>query len=174
MRPTSSRDKKVFKWDSDEKRFTMDERHKDELKKYHITNEGQWQEFEALFENFPVADHPELRSRSCLMGTLLWTVCGTLLIGLLYLLYVLLQYALFNPIIAVVFLISWSKLCGVFNKVIANMLDKGRKKKFKAYFKKIKELEWLEKLPIEVQEDEEGQWVEISLNITADERKKQK
>ena len=40
MRPTSSRDKKVFKWDSDEKRFTMDERHKDELKKYHITNEG--------------------------------------------------------------------------------------------------------------------------------------
>ena len=39
MRPSSSRVKKVLYWDSMHREFEMDEKHKKDLRKYHITNE---------------------------------------------------------------------------------------------------------------------------------------
>ena len=84
------------------------------------------------------------------MGTLLWTVGVIVLITVLYLLYVLLQYALFNPIIAAVMLTIWFKMCKICNSMIAGILDTGRKKGFKKYIRYLKELEWLQKLNIEI------------------------
>ena len=92
----------------------MDERHKKELRDHHIKNQDEWDEFEQLFENFPVADHPGVKSRSCIMGTLLWTVAVIFLIAVCYLFFVLLQYALFNPIIFAVMLIVWIKMAKTF------------------------------------------------------------
>ena len=48
------------------------------------------------------------------------------------------------------------------------MLDNGRKKPFKQYIKKMKDLEWLKAKGIEIQENDEGKWIEIHLNETAD------
>ena len=95
-----------------------------------------------------------------------------ILVAVCYLFFVLLQYALFNPIIFAVMLIIWIKMSKTFSSIITRVLDNGRKKKFKSYIRKIKELEWLQKLKIEISENEEGKWVEIHLNITTDERKK--
>ena len=66
--------------------------------------------------------------------------------------------------------VLWYKLSQIFKAIITRILDNGRKKKFKAYIRKIKELDWLKELSIEIQENDEGKWIEIHLNETADDR----
>ena len=46
------------------------------------------------------------------------------------------------------------------------MLDNGRKAPFKAFIREIKALEWLKSTNIEIQEQEDGKWIEIHLNET--------
>ena len=87
-----------------------------------------------------------------------------------YLLFIILQLALFNLIMLVVMGVLWYKLAQIINAVITRILDNGRKKKFKAYVKEIKNAPWLAKSSIEIQENDEGKWIEIHLNETADDR----
>ena len=49
-------------------------------------------------------------------------------------------------------------------------LDRERKKAFKSYIHRIKDLAWLKELNIEIQENDEGKWIEIHLNETADDK----
>lgn len=88
LRPSSSRVKKVLNWDGN--KFTMDERHKRELRDHHIKDQAKWAEFENLYEGFPVEDHPLIKSRSCCMGLLLWTVGSIVLLFVFYLLFIIL------------------------------------------------------------------------------------
>ena len=46
------------------------------------------------------------------------------------------------------------------------MLDNGRKAPFKAFIREMKALEWLKSTNIEIQEQEDGKWIEIHLNET--------
>ena len=62
----------------------------------------------------------------------------------------------------------WWKVCKVFQALINRVLDNGRKKPFKQYIKKMKEMKWLKDKGIEIQENDEGKWIEIHLNETAD------
>ena len=58
MLPSSSRVKKVLKWDYEEKVFTMDPSHLAELRAQQIPEEAQWAEFEGFFRSLPPKDHP--------------------------------------------------------------------------------------------------------------------
>lgn len=51
--PPSSRVKKILKWNKDKQVFDMEPQHIEELKKYHITDPSQWDEFEKLYTSFP-------------------------------------------------------------------------------------------------------------------------
>ena len=128
----------------------MDERHKRELRDHHIKDQAKWAEFENLYEGFPVEDHPLIKSRSCCMGLLLWTVGSIVLLFVFYLLFIILQLALFNLIMLVVMGVLWYKLAQIFKAIITRILDNGRKKKFKAYIRKFKDLKWLQELSIEI------------------------
>ena len=70
----------------------------------------------------------------------------------------------------VVMIVWWYKLCKAFIAVINRCLDSGRKKAFKAHIRRIKDLDWLKELNIEIQENDEGKWIEIHLNETADDK----
>jgi len=50
----------------------------------------------------------------------------------------------------VVMAVFWWRICGVSASVIKRFLDNGKKKEYKAYFKRMKELEWLQKLNLEI------------------------
>ena len=168
LRPSSSRVKKVLNWDG--MKFDMDAKHKKELRDHHIKNEHYWKEFEDLVQGFPTDCHPSVRTRSCCMWSLLWTVGSILLLAIFYLLFIILQLALFNLIMLVVMGVLWYKISQIFKAVITRVLDNGRKKPFKSYIRKIKELKWLQDLSIEIQENDEGKWIEIHLNEAADDR----
>ena len=148
----------------------MDERHKRELREHHIKNEEYWKKFEDFIDKFPVEDHPLIKSRSRCMGLLLWTFGSIVLLFVFYLLFIILQLALFNLIMLVVMGVLWYKLAQIFKAIITRVLDNGRKKKFKAYIRKFKELDFLKELSIEIQENDEGKWIEIHLNETAEDR----
>ena len=84
------------------------------------------------------------------MGLLLWTVGSIVLLFVFYLLFIILQLALFNLIMLVVMGVLWYKLAQIFKAIITRILDNGRKKKFKAYIRKFKDLKWLQELSIEI------------------------
>ena len=81
-----------------------------------------------------------------------------------YVMFVILQLALFNLIMLVVMIVWWYKFCRASWAVITRCLDSKRKQPFQRYIRRFKELEWLKKLNIEVQENDEGKWIEIHLN----------
>ena len=168
MRPNSSRVKKVLNWDPKHREFEMDEKHKKDLQEFHIKNKHHWDEFEALYKGLPPQDHPQIKKRSCCKATFLYSLAFLFLLGLAYLFFIVLQLALFNLIMLVVMAVWWWKLVKICKAIINRVLDNGRKSAFKAYIKKIKDLEWLKELSIEIQENDEGKWIEIHLNETAD------
>jgi len=92
------------------------------------------------------------------------------LVLLLYVFFIILQLALFNLIMLVVMAVWWWKLCKISHAVIHRVLDNGRKGPFKAYIKRMKDLQWLKDKGIEIQENDEGRWIEIHLNETADDK----
>ena len=84
--------------------------------------------------------------------------------------FVILQLALFNLIMLVVMIVWWYKLCRMCVAIVNRCLDSKRKKAFQRYVRRLKELPWLKDLNIEIQENDEGKWIEIHLNETADDR----
>jgi hypothetical protein len=85
-----------------------------------------------------------------------------------YTFFIILQLALFNLIMLVVMSVWWWKLLKICRAVIGRILDNGRKSAFKAYVKKMKDADWLKALNIDIQENDEGKWIEIHLNDGAD------
>jgi hypothetical protein len=170
MRPSSSRVKKVLFWNSKTMKFEMEEKHINELRRDHIKNDEQWREFEGLYSNLNVRDHPQVKGRSLCMGLFLGFFALIICLLIAYVMFVILQLALFNLIMLVVMIVWWYKLCKMCVAVITRCLDSRRKKSFKSYIHRIKDLEWLKALNIEIQENDEGKWIEIHLNETADDK----
>ena len=115
-------------------------------------------------------NHPTIKKRSCLMATLLYTLAFILLLLVFYCFFIILQLALFNLIMLVVMAVAWYKLLGIARAIISRVLDNGRKADFKKWIKELKDLQWLKDKSIEIQENDEGRWIEIHLNETADDR----
>jgi hypothetical protein len=170
IRPSSSRVKKVLIWNPKRQEFDMSEDDKKELREAHIKDPELWRQFEELYRSLEPQNHPMVKKRSCIKATLLYTLASILLLGVFYCFFIILQLALFNLIMLVVMAVSWYKLLGIGRAVISRVLDNGRKASFKTWIKQIKELEWLKAKSIEIQENDEGRWIEIHLNETADER----
>ena len=99
---------------------------------------------------------------------ILWTVAILVLFGLFYVLFIIFQLALYNIIMGVVMYVYWWRLTGIASSIIKKFLDDQRKKQYKAYFRLVKEQECFAKLNIEIQEHEEGKWIEIHLSETVD------
>ena len=137
LRPSSSRVKKVLLWNSQTSQFEMDPKHMKELEDHHIKGDD-WRQFKQWKDSFNPDNHPENISKSCCQGFLLWIIGVVLLLLVFYLLFIILQLALFNLIMLVVMGVLWYKLAQIINAVITRILDNGRKKKFKAYVKEIK------------------------------------
>ena len=104
------------------------------------------------------------------MATIFYTVVAIFLIIILYCFFIILQLALFNLIMLVVMAVSWYKLFKFCKAHISIRLDDGRKASFKKWIRRLKELDWLKEKSIEIQENDEGRWIEIHLNETADDR----
>lgn len=102
------------------------------------------------------------------MAILLYALVTILLIAFLYSFFIILQLALFNLIMLVVMGVSWYRLMHIMNAVVYRFLDNGRKKSFKRWIRQLKELPSIRRLAIEIQENDEGRWIEIHLNETAD------
>ena len=170
MRPSSSRVKKVLIWNSKRHEFEMSEEDKRELRDAHIKDDAHWQQFERMYRDLPPADHPTVKKHSCLKASLLYTLTMIFLFLVFYCFFIILQLALFNLIMLVVMVVSWYKLLGICRAIIRRVLDNGRKASFKRWIRTLKELPWLKEKSIEIQENDEGRWIEIHLNETADER----
>ena len=80
----------------------------------------------------------------------MWTVFSIFLVALLYVFFIILQLALFNLIMLVVMAVTWWRACKISNAIIKRILGNGRKKPYKAFIRKIKELEWLKDLQLEI------------------------
>ena len=104
------------------------------------------------------------------MGSLLFVFAFVLCLLIAYVMFVILQLALFNLIMLVVMIVWWYKFCRASWAVITRCLDSKRKQPFQRYIRRIKELEWLKELNIEIQENDEGKWLEIHLNETTDDK----
>ena len=100
----------------------------------------------------------------------MYTLAFLFLVVIAYCLFIILQLALFNLIMLVVMAVFWYKLYNVSKAIISRVLDNGRKKAFKQWVRDLKNLPWLKEKSIEIQENDEGKWIEIHLNETADER----
>ena len=59
---------------------------------------------------------------------------------------------------------------GVSCERTSSAANAARKKSFKRWIRQLKDLPWLKELSIEIQENDEGKWIEIHLNETTDER----
>lgn len=70
----------------------------------------------------------------------------------------------------VVMLVLWYKIYKIFRAIINRILNNGRKKPFKKWIKDLKELPWLKEHSIEIQENDDGKWIEVHLNETQDDR----
>ena len=66
--------------------------------------------------------------------------------------------------------VMWWRLCGVTASVIRKFLDNKKKGPYKAYFRQFRELPLLQRLNIEIQEHDEGLWIEIHLSDTVDDK----
>jgi hypothetical protein len=170
IKPISSRVKKVLFWDSKEEKFKMPEKDIDDLTKNHIQKPQQWEEFKGLYSGLNPRDHPSRKGRSCCLGSFLGIFALFICVLIAYVMFVILQLALFNLIMLVVMMVWWFKLCKMCWAVISRCLDSRRKKAFKSYIHRIKDLAWLKELNIEIQENDEGKWIEIHLNEAADEQ----
>ena len=115
-------------------------------------------------------DHPTIKKRSCVKATMLYFFQVLILLIVLYALFIILQLTLFNLIMLVVMSVFWYKLAKISHAIIVRVLDNGRKKSFKQWIRQLKELDWLKEKSIEIQENDEGRWIEIHLNETADDR----
>lgn len=171
--PPSSRVKKILKWNREKQVFDMEQQHIDELRQFHITNAQQWDEFERLYTSLAPEDHPSQRSPSVAVAVVLWTVFSIVLLLLLYVFFIILQLALFNLIMLVVMTVSWWRICKIFNAIIQRILGNGRKKPYKNFIQQLKNLEWLKKLQVEIQEHEEGKWIEIHLSESVEDNDKE-
>ena len=70
----------------------------------------------------------------------------------------------------VVMTVIWCRLCKISNAIIKRILGNGRKKPYKAHIRRMKDLEWLKAMQLEIQEHEEGKWIEIHLSETGDDK----
>ena len=165
--PPSSRVKKILKWNRDQQAFDIEPPHKQELQQI-IGSDSRWTEFEKLYTSLPPEDHQSNRTPSLLLAILLWTCFGVILILLLYVLFIILQLALFNLIMLVVLCTVWWRACKISKAIITRVLGKGRKKPFKKFVYQMRSLEWLQALKIEIQENEEGKWIEVHLSESVD------
>ena len=104
------------------------------------------------------------------MGTILTIFAVLLCLIIAYTFFVILQLALFNLIMLVVMIVWLYKICRACKAVISRILDSGRKKPFKQYVRTLKNLAFLKELNIEIQENDEGKWLEIHLNEAADDK----
>jgi len=166
--PPSSRVKKILKWNKELEVFEIDDQNKAQLKSDHIKDEAQWNEFEKLFTSLRPEDHPSKRRKSCIIGSMLVSVAVIFMLALTYVCFIILQLALFNLIMLVVMAVWLYKAGQICSAIIGRLLDNGRKKPFKTFIRKIKDLQWLKDLQLEIQEHEEGKWIEIHLSETAD------
>ena len=148
----------------------MSEQDKQDLREYHIKDSHQWQEFETMYKSLEPEEHPLIKRRSCCMQMLFYFFAILFLVLIAYCFFIILQLALFNLIMLVVMMVIWWKLLQISRAIINRILDKGRKKAFKAWVRKLKELNWLKELSIEIQENDDGKWIEIHLNETQDDR----
>jgi hypothetical protein len=73
-----------------------------------------------------------------------------ILLALLYVCFIILQLALFNLIMLVVMAVWWWKAVKICQAIINRVLDNGRKGPFKAHIRKMKDLEWLKNLQLEI------------------------
>ena len=150
MLPSSSRVKKVLKWDIEQRRFEFSPEDEDVLRKQVITDEQQWQELAKFCRELPKGAHPSERRPSCLKGTLFGSIFAIVLLCFLYVFFIILQLALFNLIMLVVMVVGWWKLCKVFWAMLMRILDNGRKAPFKSYMKKMRDMGWLKEKGIEI------------------------
>jgi len=88
------------------------------------------------------------KSLGILLG--LSAVAFIVLLGLLYVFFIILQLALFNLIMLVVMIVWWWKLVNIAQAMISRVLDKHRKSPFKAFIREMKALEWLKSTHIEI------------------------
>lgn len=150
MLPSSSRVKKVLEWSRNLHVFVMKEEDASELRELVITNKDNWNELDVCLKGLPRGHHPSERRQSIFKGTMFWLVASILLALLLYLFFIILQLALFNLIMLVVMIVTWLKTVKIARAVISRMLDNGRKAPFKKYMRKMKELDWLRGLGLEI------------------------
>lgn len=166
--PSSSRVKKVLKWNDASQEFVFSAEDEKTLRESVITDPAQWQELSKFCRELPKGAHPSKRKPSCIKGTLFGTLFFIILLAFLYVFFIILQLALFNLIMLVVMVVGWWKICKVFWAMLVRILDNGKKAPFKKYMKKMREITWLKEKGIEIQEDPEGRWIEIHLNETGE------
>ena len=135
-----------------------------------IMTDQRWQEFQALYKGLNRNDHPQVKKPSCCLGTILGIFAFFICLIIAYAMFVILQLALFNLIMLVVMIVWWYKLCRMCVSVIKRCLDSKRKKSFQRYIRRMKDLDWLKALNIEIQENDEGKWIEIHLNEIIEEK----
>ncbi len=132
--------------------------------------EKHWSEFQRLYQSLDANNHPSIKSTSVCKALIYYSIAFIVLLLVAYGFFIILQLALFNLIMLVVMAVFWVKLYKISKNVISLGLDKGRKKAFKQWIKTLKDLEWLKEKSIEIQENDDGKWIEIHLNETTDER----
>jgi hypothetical protein len=103
-----------------------------------------------MFKDFPEAIHPKVRGTDYGLALLLWTISLILLFAIFYVMFIIFQLALYNIIMGVVMAVFWWRACGVSNSVIKRFLDNKRKSQYKAYFRRVKEIDCFAKLNIEI------------------------
>ena len=135
IRPSSSRVKKVLIWNTGRQQFDMSDEDKRELREAHIKDPELWRQFEELYKSLDPANHPQVKKRSCMKATLLFTIAFILLLLIFYCFFIILQLALFNLIMLVVMAVTWYKILGISRAVIKRILDNGRKASFKQWIK---------------------------------------
>ena len=169
IRPSSSRVKKVLMWNAETRHFEMSQEDMDELQNVHINNPAHWSDFKRMYTNLDPFDHPSIKKSSKCKALLFYSLAFILLLILAYCFFIILQLALFNLIMLVVMAVFWCKMYKFSKNIISMKLDKGRKTAFKQWIKRLKDLEWLKEKSIEIQENDDGKWIEIHLNETTDE-----
>ena len=121
-------------------------------------------EFAQFYKSFNKNDHPSVVKRSCILGTILAIVFGAVIFFIAFAMFTILQLALFNVIMFAIFIVWWIKLARTCVSIIKRCLDSKRRAPFQRYIRRMKEIEWLKALNIEILENPDGKWIEIHLN----------
>lgn len=159
---------KIIKWDEKLKKFEMDRWEEADLRENHLKD--QFTEFAKIYNEFDASIHPKERSSNLCIALLLWSTASVILFWVFYAFFIIFQLALYNFIMGVVMFIFWWRLCQVTMSIIKRYLDNQKKKLYRAYFNEVRSRALLKSLSIEIQEHEEGKWIEIHLNETADDK----